>query len=190
MEELGEAPEEDPAVCSRCGEPLRGGRHEGYCAKCLPGDGLESIHGETEALVEDGKRTADAKARVSGKASPTQEPRQIGPYRLLKPLGEGGMGEVWLADQLEPVRRRVALKLIKPGLNSTEIAARFEAERQALAMMDHSHIAKVFDAGTTEDGRPFFVMELIDGEPITDYCDQRALPIRKRLELFAEACTA
>ncbi len=123
------------------------------------------------------------RAPVPGAAS-----SQVGSYRLLRRLGEGGMGEVWLAEQLEPVRREVALKLIKPGLGSREVLARFESERQALARMDHPAIARVLDAGSTADGRPYFVMEHVDGEPITTYCDGRRLAVRERLELFREVC--
>jgi WD40 repeat protein len=112
-----------------------------------------------------------------------------GRFRLLQKLGEGSMGEVWLADQAEPVRRRVALKVIRPGLCSDRPVARFEAERQALALMDHPNIAKVLDAGVA-GGRPFFVMELIQGEPITRYCDEAGLPPRERLELFLPVCGA
>jgi eukaryotic-like serine/threonine-protein kinase len=115
---------------------------------------------------------------------------QIGPYKLLQQIGEGGMGKVWMADQREPVRRRIALKLIKPGMDTRQVLARFEAERQALSMMDHPNIAKVLDAGTTESGRPFFVMELVKGQPITEYCDQNHLAPRERLELFLPVCHA
>ena len=114
----------------------------------------------------------------------------IGKYTLLQKLGEGGMGSVWVAEQTEPVKRRVALKVIKPGMDSTTVLRRFEAERQALALMDHTHIAKVFDAGTTAHGRPYFVMELIKGVPITRYCDELQLPIRERLALFVPVCQA
>jgi serine/threonine protein kinase len=114
----------------------------------------------------------------------------IGPYKLLQILGEGGMGAVYLAEQEEPVKRRVALKIIKAGLDSARVIARFEAERQALAMMDHPNIAKVLDAGTTNSGRPFFVMELVKGIPITKYCDQEHLTPRERLELFIPVCQA
>src|SRR5262245_59067245 len=102
----------------------------------------------------------------------------IGPYKLMEQIGEGGFGLVFVAEQHEPVRRKVALKVIKPGMDTREVVARFEAERQALAMMDHPHIAKVLDAGTTESGRPYFVMELVRGIPITDYCDQNQLSPR------------
>ena len=114
----------------------------------------------------------------------------IGRYKLLEQIGEGGFGVVFMAEQQEPVRRKVALKIIKPGMDTKEVIARFEAERQALAMMDHPNIAKVLDAGATESGRPYFVMELVRGMPITDYCDQNNLTTRERLELFIAVCQA
>jgi serine/threonine protein kinase len=109
---------------------------------------------------------------------------QIGPYKLLQRIGEGGFGEVFVAEQSKPVQRRVALKIIKLGMDSRQVVARFEAERQALALMDHPHIARVFDGGTTPTGRPYFVMELVKGEPITQYCDAHKLSIPGRLALF------
>src|SRR5262245_280025 len=114
----------------------------------------------------------------------------VGRYKLLEQVGEGGMGVVFVAEQTEPVRRRVALKIIKPGMDSKQVIARFEAERQALAMMDHPSIARVLDAGTTDMGRPYFVMELVRGMPITEYCDQARLSPRQRLELFVTVCHA
>jgi serine/threonine protein kinase len=114
----------------------------------------------------------------------------IGPYRLLEQLGEGGCGVVFLAEQTQPVRRRVALKVVKPGMDTREVLARFEAERQALALMDHPNIAHVFDGGQTPTGRPYFVMELVRGVPITDFCDQQRLQIRERLALFVSVCQA
>jgi eukaryotic-like serine/threonine-protein kinase len=114
----------------------------------------------------------------------------IGPYKLLQVIGEGGMGTVYMAEQTEPVRRTVALKLIKAGMDSRQVLARFGAERQALALMDHPNIAKVLDAGTTADGRPFFVMELVKGIPITRFCDERRLTTRERLELAIPVCQA
>jgi len=121
----------------------------------------------------------------------TEQPGQwIGPYLLREQLGEGGWGVVFLAEQEKPVRRRVALKVIKAGLDTRNVIARFEAEREALARMDHPNIAKVLDAGATEAGRPYFVMELVSGPRITEYCDQKKLRISDRLELFAKICQA
>src|SRR5580704_9914617 len=114
----------------------------------------------------------------------------VGRYRLLEKIGEGGFGVVYVAEQKTPVRRRVALKIIKLGMDTRSVVARFEAERQALAMMDHPNIAKVFDAGATDTGRPYFVMELVRGIPITDYCDQNNLPPIQRLRLFIDVCHA
>jgi serine/threonine protein kinase/WD40 repeat protein len=122
---------------------------------------------------------------------PGEQPgMMIGPYKLMEQIGEGGMGVVFVAEQQEPVRRKVALKVIKPGMDTRDVIARFEAERQALALMDHPHIAKVFDAGATPSGRPYFVMELIKGVAITDYCDQIQLTPRERLGLFVSVCQA
>ncbi len=115
---------------------------------------------------------------------------RIGPFKLLQQIGEGGMGVVYMAEQTEPITRRVALKIIKPGMDSRQVVARFEAERQALAMMDHPNISRVLDAGMTDSGRPYFVMELVKGRPITDYCDERRLTTRERLELFLPVCQA
>ncbi|MCU0251771.1 MAG: tetratricopeptide repeat protein [Vicinamibacterales bacterium] len=114
--------------------------------------------------------------------------RSFGPYRLLQIIGEGGMGEVWLAEQTTPIRRQVALKVIKAGMDTVQVVARFEAERQALALMDHPAIATVYDGGSTPEGRPYFVMEHVKGEPITTYCDRHKLAMRDRLELFAQVC--
>lgn len=130
----------------------------------------------------DGKHNPDAQAGIAG--------TQIGRYRLLHEIGTGGMGEVWAAQQEKPVQRTVALKIIKAGFDTREVIARFDAERQALAMMDHSNIAKVLDGGSTEFGRPYFVMELVDGEPITDYCDRRKLTAEERMKLFVFVCDA
>ena len=117
-------------------------------------------------------------------------PESVGPYRILERIGGGGMGEVYRAEQRSPIRRQVALKFIKLGMDSKAVLARFEAERQALALMDHPHIAKVFDAGTDDTGRPYFVMEYVKGKPITDYAEQNHLTIRERLELFEQVCQA
>src|SRR5437879_11466961 len=114
----------------------------------------------------------------------------IGPYKLLEQIGEGGFGVVFLAEQTQPVRRKVALKILKPGMDSRQVIARFEAERQALALMDHPNIAHVFDGGETVSGRPYFVMELVRGVPITDFCDQNHLTVHERLHLFVSVCQA
>jgi serine/threonine protein kinase len=115
---------------------------------------------------------------------------EVGAYKLLEQIGEGGFGTVYMAEQRAPIRRRVALKVVKPGMDTRHVLARFKAERQALALMDHPNIARVFDAGETDSGRPYFVMELVRGVPITDYCDQNNLPVHERLELFVQVCHA
>ena len=156
------------------------------------------LRSEVEALLashdEIGDDTLVSRATIQdGEATvfPVEGPGTvIGNYRLLEKIGEGGMGVVYLAEQKEPVRRRVALKIIKLGMDTREVIARFEAERQALAIMDHSHIARVFDAGTTELGRPYFVMEHVQGLPITEYCDQHRLNARERLALYVPVCQA
>jgi serine/threonine protein kinase/tetratricopeptide (TPR) repeat protein len=137
---------------------------------------------ETSCIVSDEIRT-----RYAGRLSPGT---QVGPYRLIEPIGEGGFGIVYLAEQDKTLRRRVALKVIKPGMDTAQVVARFEAERQVLAMMEHPHIARVFDAGETDQGRPYFAMELVPGTPITKYCDERKLTLRERLKLFATVCHA
>ena len=117
-----------------------------------------------------------------------KHPDRIGPYEIVEVLGKGGMGIVYLAEQTEPVRRRVALKVVKRGMESSQVVARFATERQALAMMDHPAIAKVYDAGVAPDGRSYFVMERVEGVPITDYCDRHRLANRQRLDLFRRVC--
>jgi len=134
--------------------------------------------------ILDGGTVAPAQAQATGEAAGMV----IGRYLLLQKIGEGGMGEVWLAEQTEPVRRHVALKLIKAGMDTREVVARFESERQAVALMDHPAIAKVFDAGYTPAGRPYFVMEYVAGTPITDYCDKHRLTTAQRMELFTRVC--
>ncbi|MBM3854203.1 MAG: serine/threonine protein kinase, partial [Verrucomicrobia bacterium] len=128
-----------------------------------------------------------ARTTIAAEEKPSE---WIGRYRLLQKIGEGGCGVVWMAEQEEPVRRRVALKVIKLGMDTRAVIARFEAERQALAMMDHPNIAKVHDAGSTGQGRPYFVMELVRGIPITRYCDEQQLTPTARLELFIKVCHA
>ena len=143
------------------------------------------------ALPSDTAETADIGAVRPATLRPAHEiPDRIGPYRILEQIGDGGFGVVYVAEQSHPVRRRVALKVIKLGMDTKQVVARFEAERQALAMMDHPNIAKVFDAGTTDAGRPYFVMELVRGIKITDYCDQANLGTRERLDLFIKVCHA
>src|SRR5215470_18321395 len=123
-------------------------------------------------------------------ASPEFETQasEIGPYRLIRELGVGGMGQVWLAEQTEPIRRQVALKLIRAGMYDSTTVQRFKAERQSLAIMDHPTIAKIFDAGTTPAGQPYLVMEYVDGLPITDYCDSKKLSVRERVQLLVRVC--
>ena len=158
----------------------------------------EDLRRKVEALLRSNDRAGDfleepptgsiseRRARVAGEKPGDQVDR----YKLLQQIGEGGCGVVLMAEQEKPVRRRVALKIIKPGMDTKSVIARFEAERQALAVMDHPNIAKIFDAGTTESGRPYFVMELVRGIKITDYCDQNSLTTQKRLKLFVQVCQA
>jgi eukaryotic-like serine/threonine-protein kinase len=152
-----------------------------------------------EALLAAHEQTDTLLATQAGPARNTPERadapdeavgQTIGRYKLLERVGEGGCGVVYVAEQTEPVRRRVALKVIKLGMDTKQVVARFEAERQALAMMDHPNIAKVLDAGTTDVGRPYFVMELVRGIRITDYCDQANLTTKERLDLFIKVCQA
>jgi serine/threonine protein kinase len=159
---------------------------------------------EVEKLVRDHFRAGDFMERPAAALLPTiNEPVRegpgtvIGPYKLMEQIGEGGMGLVFVAEQQQPLRRKVALKVIKPGMDTRQVIARFEAERQALALMDHPSIAKVLDGGVTggeaggvSPARPYFVMELVKGVPITEYCDQSQVPIRERLELFLSVCQA
>ena len=147
---------------------------------------LLEAHGRSAAFLDQDAFAAATVEQPSDEAIGTE----IGAYQLLQEIGLGGMGVVYMAEQNHPVRRRVALKLIRSGMDSGQVMARFEAERQALAMMDHPNIAKVFDAGETEDGRPYFVMELVKGVPITQYCDDQRLTPKQRLELFIPVCFA
>jgi serine/threonine protein kinase len=157
------------------------------------GDSLDDPAAQSDAVA-----TIPAESRRGDRARGRRAPQPfgegvgsvIGPYVLVGRLGEGGMGTVYLAEQERPVRRRVALKIIKPGMDSYQVIARFEAERQALAFMDQENIARVFDAGTTDTGRPYFVMELVKGLPITDYCDRNRLSLFDRLELMLPVCRA
>src|SRR5262245_28893409 len=153
-------------------------------------EALLAAHEQPDSLLK-GVDDAGATAAQVAAAHAIELPgRVVGNYKLLQQVGEGGFGVVYMAEQAKPVQRIVALKIIKPGMDSRQVIARFEAERQALAMMDHPNIAKVFDAGTTETGRPYFVMELVRGMPITKYCDENHLSLRERLELMLPVCHA
>ncbi len=145
----------------------------------------KTIDSHPEAISDHPTRNDSIRGQIDVSAHP-----MIGRYKLLEELGHGGMGTVYMAQQSQPVKRQVALKLIKPGMDSGEVIARFEAERQALAMMDHPHIARVLDGGTTDEGRPYFVMELVRGVPITEFCKRKSLSLRERLELFIDICHA
>jgi WD40 repeat protein/serine/threonine protein kinase len=157
--------------------------------QCL--DALLAVHDQSEGLPATAAPTAKGTIKLDLPEAPDEAVgRTIGRYKVLEKVGEGGCGVVYVAEQTEPVRRRVALKVIKLGMDSKQVVARFEAERQALAMMDHPNIAKVLDAGATENGRPYFVMELVRGIRITDYCDQNNLTTKERLDLFIRVCQA
>jgi WD40 repeat protein/serine/threonine protein kinase len=183
---LDEACRNDSAIRARVDALLRAHEHAAGFLERPPSPDAGT---KTEAPdVERPGEPAIAKAAWRGAAEPPGA--VIGPYKLIEPIGEGGMGTVWMAQQTAPVKRLVAVKLIKAGMDSRQVIARFEAERQALALMDHPNIAKVLDAATTESGRPFFVMELVRGVPITRFCDEKRLTPRERLELFVPVCQA
>src|SRR6185312_11323018 len=152
-------------------------------------EGLLKAYQDAGGFMEEPAASAGKTIVLSLSPSSDEKPGdKIGRYKLLQQIGEGGCGVVYMAEQEEPVRRRVALKVIKLGMDTKSVIARFEAERQALAMMDHPNIAKVLDAGATETGRPFFVMELVRGVKITDYCDEAKLSTGQRLDLFIQVC--
>src|ERR1051326_7367357 len=168
-----------------------------YLDEACKGD--NELRRRVEALLEAydqsgdflGRSAADRPPKAAQPPAVGEKPGdRIGHYKLLQQIGEGGCGVVYMAEQEEPVRRRVALKIIKPGMDTKSVIARFEAERQALALMDHPNIAKIFDAGATESGRPYFVMELVRGIKITEYCDQHSLTTEERLKLFVQVCHA
>src|SRR5262245_16953251 len=172
-------------TCPQCGAALPNEGWEGLCPKCLVRVSLEADPGQP------GGGEPPQNPLPSQPDMPTERPgMMVGRYKLLQQIGEGGFGVVFMAEQTEPVQRKVALKIIKAGMDTREVIARFEAERQALALMDHPNIARVLDAGTTEAQRPFFVMELVRGMPITKYCDENNLSTRDRLELFIHVCRA
>jgi len=160
-------------------------------AMCARVQALLSAHEQPEGPLADTAPAAGPTIKIELGDGPDETVGQkIGRYKILEKVGEGGCGVVYVAEQTEPVRRRVALKVIKLGMDTKAVVARFEAERQALALMDHPNIAKVFDAGSTETGRPYFIMELVRGIKITDYCDQNNLPTKDRLDLFIKVCQA
>jgi serine/threonine protein kinase len=152
---------------------------------------LLAAHGQAGDYLDKAAAAWNAYMPIGDQQARAEQPGTvIGPYKLLEQIGEGGFGIVFMAEQTQPVRRKVALKVLKPGMDTRQVVARFEAERQALALMDHPHIAKVHDGGATPSGRPYFVMELVKGVPITDFCDRNQLTPRQRLELFVSVCQA
>ena len=179
----------DAYLASACGNDaqLRNSVDSLLAAHERPSNLLDCVPSEKRASSDE----TVAPTMASEPASPSDHiGMNIDSYRLMEQIGEGGFGLVFVAQQSKPVKRKVALKIIKPGTGSQEILARFDAERQAVAMMDHPNIAQVFDAGVTDDARPYFVMELVRGEPITDCCDRHSLSLRERLELFQDVCSA
>jgi eukaryotic-like serine/threonine-protein kinase len=171
-------------------------RRREYVREACGGDEARIAHVKALLAAADAPDSLLDRPAGSGPVATINQPTTerpgtvIGPYKLLQQIGEGGMGRVYMAEQTQPVQRKVALKIIKPGMDSRQVIARFEAERQALAVMDHVNIARVFDGGTTQNGRPYFVMELVHGVPITKYCDDNHLTPRERLELFVPVCQA
>src|SRR5258707_7035404 len=174
-----------PQTCEVCGARLPANAPGGPCPACLVrgaiGQPTEADSSVPQCEMEPGEVGPMIKLTLPIEQGPGT---MIGRYKLLEKIGEGGFGTVFVAEQREPVKRRVALKIIKLGMDTKQVIARFEAERQALALMDHPNIAKVLDAAATDTGRPYFVMELVRGIRITDYCNQNALSIRQRLDLF------
>ena len=166
------------ALCPQCGAELGPGDPAGLCPQCLIQGAFDSTFGGDESKTQ----TLDT-VTASGDDD-------FGRYRIIRPIGEGGMGTVYLAEQHEPIRRRVALKVVKLGMDTGQVLARFANERQALAVMDHPNIARILDAGATAKGRPYFVMEYIEGSPITQYCDRKRMAIGQRLQLFLAVCRA
>jgi serine/threonine protein kinase len=173
-------------LCPVCKHPLPEG--DTFCPACAFQGALSLSARRSEAKTWSGPITVATRLPYG----PSQErPGEvIGQYRLLEQIGEGGFSSVYVAEQIDPIRRRVALKIIKPGMDTNDVILRFEAERQALALMDHPNIVKVFSAGATDLGRPYFVMELVKGERITYYCDKNSLDTRQRLDLFIRVCSA
>ncbi len=183
------------ARCNECGATLPADSAGGLCGQCLLRLALENADapdgGQVPPVEPESNQVGTEKTTLVVRPSPTEKAGdRISRYKLLQQIGEGGFGVVYMAQQEEPVRRRVALKIIKLGMDTRQVVARFEAERQALALMDHPNVAKVLDGGATETGRPFFVMELVHGIKITEYCDQNSLSAPQRLELFMQVCRA
>ena len=196
IDKMNGAPDEDIAVFTEALH-LPPEERDRYLSEAGKGDG--EFRRRVEALLQAyeqagdflGKPAADRPAKAPQSTSAGEKPGdRIGHYKLLQQIGEGGCGVVYMAQQEEPVRRRVALKIIKPGMDTKNVIARFEAERQALALMNYPNIAKVFDAGATETGRPYFVMELVRGVKLTEYCNQNSLTTEDRLKLFVQVCQA
>ena len=158
--------------CFKCGAHLLESTPHDLCPKCLMKVGFE----------EDADAALEESPLIEGPGT------KIDHYELLELIGEGGMGLVYLAEQKKPVKRKVALKIVKLGMDTKQVVARFEAERQTLALLEHPNIAHVFDAGTTETGRPYFVMEYVEGKSITKYCDEQKLSVEERLGLFQQVC--
>ena len=193
---MNDSPNRDVAIFTE-GVQLPADERAAYLARACGGDA--ELRQKVEALLhtydhvgdflEASSQKASIEARVESSTG-EQAGDRIGRYKLLQQIGEGGWGVVFMAEQDEPVRRKVALKIVKPGMDTKNVIARFEAERQALALMNHPNIAQVLDAGATENGRPYFVMELVRGAKITDYCDQHSLTTEDRLKLFIQVCNA
>ena len=183
---------DETRTCPKCGAELAGEALGGLCPKCIAQLALGSANTDSATAASEiqGRSPPAPGAKIRQEIASDKPGDKIGPYKLLEEIGEGGMGSVWMAQQEKPVYRRVAIKLIKLGMDTKHVIARFEAERQALAMMDHPNIARILNAGATENGRPFFVMELVRGIPITEYCDQHKLSTRERIELFVPVCEA
>src|SRR3954465_15803304 len=177
------------ATCRDCGGLLPTGSLGGFCPKCMLGLALDASGRLKEpAVSEPEKEKEKREAGQNSEGHPIRD--EIAGYRLLQEIGEGGCGVVYMAEQQKPIHRKVAVKVIKIGMDTRQVVARFEAERQALARMDHPNIAKVLDAGATKSGRPYFTMELVGGRRITEYCDENELTTAERLELFVQVCRA
>src|SRR5262245_47216014 len=174
-------------TCRNCGAVLASEAPEGFCPYCL--ERLEAADAQS-TIPDPNPAPSETNDSTIQRFNDLTNNDRIGHYKLLQKIGEGGFGVVYLAEQEQPVKRRVALKVIKLGMDTRQVIARFEAERQALALMDHPNIAKVLDGGATEAGRPYFVMELVKGIKITQYCDQNKVGLKERLDLFLQVCHA